>query len=349
MEALRYPDDFDGIIAGAPAVDLVTGLIAQALANHRRQAAHPLTPESVELLDANTRRACDMLDGVADGIVGDPRECTLARLELEKLECQVRAAPDCLTAGQIETARGVYTGVTNASGEVVVPGVYPGSELGGDFQLWVTGAPGFLPTSANELTTELLGHILHRDPSFSVDAFDPAGDLSPLSEAAAAVHLPEPDFSGFIDRGGKLIVYNGWNDHPCRAKALEEFYARAIELNGKDAVHQFMRVFMVPGMVHCAGGPGAWAADYVEALVDWVEGGVEPNRIVATHPGAFTFLEAQAAMAGASVNWSDAILEVGAKTGAKQFTRPLCPYPLAARYTGAGDPDDEASFECAAP
>ena len=346
MEALRYPDDFDGIIAGAPAVDLVTGLLVSSVENMRRQQENPLTPDSVAVLEANTRRACDMLDGLADGVIGDPRKCSLEILELEKLECRAGQTADCLSAGQINTARGIYSGVTDDSGEVVVPGVYPGAELGGDFQLWVTGPVDFLEGTANELTSEVVLAILHRQPGLTLETFNTVTGITDLAEAAAAVHLPPPDFRRFVDSGGKLIVYNGWHDMPCRARVLEEFYARAIQLNGADTVQQFMRVFMVPGMVHCFGGPGAWAADYTEAMVNWVENDVEPNRIIATYPGKYTFLEAQVAIGDGGHNWSEAIIEAGRKTGASQFTRPLCPYPQYARYNGSGDPDDAANFTC---
>ena len=347
MEALRFPDDFDGIIAGAPAVDLVTGLLALSVENARLQQRNPLTMEDVAVLDANTRRACDTLDGLADGLIADPRKCTLDLLELDRLECTAERTEECLTAGQIETARGIYTGLTDASGEVVVPGVYPGAELGGDFQLWVTGPVDFLDGTANELTTRVVAEILHRQPGFSPDAFDPVAGMADLAEAAAAVHLPPPDFGRFIARGGKLIVYNGWHDMPCRAGALENFYEETRRLNGPEAVDGFMRVFMVPGMVHCLGGPGAWAADYIQAIMDWVEDDVAPERIIARHPGEFTFMEGQVAIGGALVSWSEAILKAGAEAGANQFTRPLCPYPQYARYDGSGNPDDAASFTCA--
>ena len=346
MEALRFPEDFDGIIAGAPAVDLVTGLITLAIENARRQQRHPLTLEDVAVLDANTLRACDMLDGLADGLIGDPRKCTLDLLELDRLECGAGQAEGCLTAGQIETARGIYTGLTDESGEVVVPGVYPGAELGGDFQLWVTGPVDFLDTAANELTSRVAVEILHRQAGFSLDTFDTVAGMADLAEAAAAVHLPPPDFSRFMASGGKLIVYNGWHDMPCRAAALEDFYEEARRLNGPDAVDDFMRVYMVPGMVHCLGGPGAWAADYIGAITDWVEDDVAPGRIVARHPGSFTFMEGQVAVAGRIVSWSEAVLKAGAEAGANQFTRPLCPYPQHAKYNGSGDPDDAANFTC---
>ncbi len=346
MEALRYPDDFDGIIAGAPAVDLVTGLLASSIENARRQRANPLTLRDVELIEANTRRACDLLDGLADGLIGDPRKCSIDRLELDKLECGPGEVDECLTAGQIETVRGIYTGITNESGEVVVPGVYPGAELGGDFELWVTGPVLFLEGTANELTGDVAVNILHRQPGFDLDEFDTANDLDQLAEAAVAVHLPPPDFSRFIDSGGKLIIYNGWHDMPCRAKALENFYAETVHLNGPETVDGFMRVFMVPGMVHCFGGPGAWAADYLQAIVDWVEHDEVPDRIIAQHPGDYTFLDSQTAIGAAGGSWAEAILEAGAETGANQFTRPLCPYPQWAKYDGSGDPDDAVNFEC---
>ena len=348
MEALRFPDDFDGIIAGAPAVDLATGSTALAIENARRQRRNPLTLDAVAVLDANSRRACDLLDGLADGLIGDPRKCTLDLLELDRLECTAERTEGCLTAGQIETARGVYTGLTDESGEVVVPGVYPGAELGGDFQLWITGPVDFLDGTASELSSQVAAEILHRQPGFSLDAFDTVAGMADLAKAAAAVHLPPPDFSRFIARGGKLIVYNGWQDMPCRARALEDFYEEARRLNGPDEVDEFMRVFMVPGMVHCFGGPGAWAADYVQAIMDWVENDVAPDRIIARHPGNFTFMESLAVIGPALANWSEAILKAGAEAGAHQFTRPLCPYPQYARYDGAGDPDDAASFDCVA-
>ena len=346
MEALRFPDDFDGIIAGAPAVDLVTGLLALSIENARRQQRHPLTIESVAVLDANTRRACDLLDGLADGLIDDPRKCTVEVLELDKLECQAGQTEDCLTAGQIETARGIYTGLVNDAGEVVVPGVYPGAELGGDFQLWVTGPVDFIAGTANELTSEVAATILHRQPGFNLEEFDTVAGMADLAEAAAAVHLPAPDFGRFMESGGKLIIYNGWHDMPCRAAALEQFYEETRRLNGGDAVDEFMRVYMVPGMVHCLGGPGAWAADYIEAIMAWVEDDKAPDRIIAKHPGNFTFMEGQVAIGGALVSWSEAILKAGAAKGANQFTRPLCPYPQYARYDGVGDADDAASFSC---
>ncbi|MCY4014532.1 MAG: tannase/feruloyl esterase family alpha/beta hydrolase [Gammaproteobacteria bacterium] len=346
VEALRYPDDYDGIIAGAPAIEY-SQLLVWAYETSRHQRRGPLAAESVALLDANTRRACDLLDGVADGIVGDPRKCTVEMLELGALACQDGPAPDCLTAAQIETARYIYTGVTDDSGAVVVPGVYPGGELGGDFELWVTGPVPFLEGTASDITVDVIEAVMHREPDFDVASFDPVSDLPRLREVMYSVEVPTPDFSAFEESGGKLIIYNGWHDQPCRAKTLEGFLADAEELNGADALDEYLRTYMVPGMVHCAAGPGAWAADFIQPIVDWVENDVAPDRIIAEHPGDFTFMEAQTAITARVVNWSDAILEAGkAQQDAMRFTRPLCPYPQYAQYNGSGDTDDAENYAC---
>ena len=280
------------------------------------------------LLEANTIRACDLIDGVADGLIGDPRKCTVELLELDALACDGEPSPDCLTPGQIETARYLYTGITDDAGNVVVPGVYPGAELGGDFQFWVTGPAPFPDGTANELTVQVLAAVMHRQPDFSLDTFDVVKGIPGLKETMVSVDVPAPDFSAFQESGGKLIIYNGWHDHPCRAKVVENFLVDAEELNGAEAVDDTLRAFMVPGMVHCLGGPGAWAADYIQAIVDWVESDVAPDRIVAEHPGYFTFLDSQAAIGGRTVNWSEAILEAGeAMEDRKRFSRPLFPYP----------------------
>ncbi len=347
MEALRYPDDFDGIIAGDPAIDYGTGLLLFSLEGSRVQRENPLTADSVALLDANTKRACDMIDGVADGIIGDPRKCTLEKLNLGALACENGPAADCLTEGQIKTATFFYTGIKDETGNVIVPGNYPGSETGGDFELWVTGNPSFMPLSANDLTATVIESVMHRTPGFSLDKFDPVADYDALDQIMHAVDIPEPDFSAFHDSGGKLIIYNGWNDHPCRAKVLEEFHFEAEALTGKNKTDEMMRTFMVPGMVHCIGGPGAWAADYLSAIVDWVENDKAPDRIIAEHPGSMTFLETQIVLGGKALNWKEVLMDAhNANPDARHFSRPLCPYPQYAQYMGSGSTDDAANFAC---
>ena len=137
-----------------------------------------------------------------------------------------------------------------------------------------------------DLIPEMLGFLMRHDPDFDIDEFDPVGDYHRLTDPFTPLDLRTADLSEFRDRGGKLLIYQGWNDFPLRpqrAIAYLESVERA--MGGADAVAGFFRMFMVPGMVHCAGGPGAWEADYVDPLVKWTEQGEAPGRIVAEHPG----------------------------------------------------------------
>ena len=175
-------------------------------------------------------------------------------------------------------------------------------------------------------------------------------DRQELAELAVAVDPPAGDFSRFRNSGGKLIIYQGWSDYPVRADRLLRYLDEGGDLmGGPKKTADFHRLYMVPGMLHCTGGPGAWAADYVQPIVDWVENGKAPNELVATQPGITNWFEASGAVgaSGGSVNWYHKVMQAGAaKAGAKQFTRPLCPYPEFAQYNGTGNPDDAASFSC---
>ena len=348
VEALRYPEDYDGIIAGAPALAWGEEMLPWGLASARRQAEHPLTLESLELLDAASAQACDLLDGVEDGVIGDPRQCTVERLSLERLLCEPGQSSACLTAGQIETARFVYTGIVDESGRVLSPGVYPGAEAAGDWRFWVTGEPSVLPQPANELMGSIIADMLHDKPGFELDQFDVVKDRQELARAAIAADVPPPDFSGFRARGGKLVIYNGWQDMPCRAAAMTDYWAEAERMaGGAEALAEFARLYMVPGMLHCVGGPGAWAVDYVQAIVDWVEAGEAPGTLVGEHPGIVDWFEAMAAATSATVDWNSAVRKAGAAKGAaKGISRPICRYPQYAKYRGSGNTDSAESFVC---
>ena len=351
---LRFPEDYDGAIAGAPATDQMRELLPWSVATARLQRANPLTPESLALLDANSRNRCDLLDGLEDGVIGLPEACTTDMLRLEDLRCEEGRTAGCLTAGQFETARAIYDGISDGisdgSGRTVSPGVVPGGEGDGDWMLWVTGNPGFMGASASEASTPIVEHLLHRDPGFRLDEFDVVEDRQALAAAGVAVDLPPGDFSSFESHGGKLIVYQGWSDFPLRPQLLLDYLDAAEDLTGgPETMAGFHRLYMVPGMLHCTGGPGAWAADYVRPIVDWVEEDRAPGEIVAAQPGITNWFEASAAGAG-SADWYDAVMRAGAEKaeqeGARRFTRPLCPYPQYATYDGSGDPNDAASFAC---
>ena len=350
VEALRYPEDFDGVIAGAPASGWGREIVPWGVAAHRKQRANPLDEASLALLDANSKQACDALDGLADGIVGNPTQCTLDVLNLEGLECTGGETSGCLTAGQIDTARFLYTGVVDDEGRVLSPGVLPGAEAAGEWQIWVTGNPAFLALPGHEGMGGIVRDLFHRKPGFDLERFDPVTDRVELAEASVSVELPEPDFGAFRAGGGKLLIYQGWQDVPCRALELLNYVSRAEALSGgREGMAEFSRIYMVPGMLHCVAGPGAWAADYVQPMVDWVEQGRPPERLVAHQPGIVDWLDAFGAVASGQVDWYPRAMQAGAgKADARRFSRPLCPFPERARYTGSGDPDDAASFTCVA-
>ena len=355
MEALRFPDDYDGVIAGAPALGWINSIVPWGIAVSRLQQKHPLTPESLTLLAANSRQKCDRLDGLEDGLISSPQACTLEVLALGDLACADATAQGCLTTGQIETARFIYTGMTDDAGRVVYNGIYPGDEDQGDWMMWVTGVPGQAssapgsPLTAYEAMGTMLRDLSHDDPTFDLQAFHPIEDQAALARVAAPIELPAPDFTRFRKLGGKLIIYHGWQDVPLRSRDTIDFLHRAVDLSGgRKAMDAFSRIYMVPNMLHCAGGTGGWAADYIGPMVDWVERGRAPEGLVGTNPGITNWFEALAAMQGAeSADWYGSVMRAGAaKDPATWSTRLLCPYPQVARYEGSGDIDDAESYQC---
>ena len=329
LEALRFPDDYDGIIAGAPAFRFQE-FVPWMVAMERAQRANPLTTESLRLLDDASRDACDMLDGVEDGVIDDPRKCTPDVFDVSKLECAAGQNTGCLTAGQVETARTVYADMVDAEGKVLSPGVPPGAEAAGDWAFWML--PNDAIPGADSVVGgvgEMLTLLMRHDPAFDLAAFDPTADRDSIADATTPLDVGSADLHDFRERGGKLLMYQGWNDYPLRPQRAIAFLEEA---GGAERNADFFRLFMVPGMVHCAGGPGPWEADYVDPIVAWREDGIAPDSILGTQPGPV-------AMAHLAPD------EEQAQT--RRFTRPLCPYPQVAKYQGTGDVDEAANFECA--
>ena len=335
LEAARFPEDYDGIIAGAPAF-WFQEFIPWMVAVGRKQAANPLDRAALQVLDDASRNACDAMDGLDDGVINDPRTCSV---DVDALVCEEGQSDGCLTPGQADTARFIYADVNDAEGNLLYPGVPPGAEAAGDWGGWILPnevlAGGDGATIVGDLIPEMLTFLMRHDPTFDLEAFDPVADHDRLTDPMTPLDLRTSDLSEFRDRGGKLLIYQGWNDFPLRPqRAIAYLESVEAAMGGAEATADFFRMFMAPGMVHCAGGPGAWQADYTDPIVKWREEGVAPERIVATHPGsmALDHLDAQA------------------QTGQdRSFTRPLCAYPELAQYDGEGDPDDEASFGCAEP
>jgi feruloyl esterase len=333
MEAQRYPDDYDGIVAGAPAnywIGLMTGELWAGLAT-TRTPGQDLPREKLPLLGAAVLEACDAVDGLEDGLIDDPRACDF---DPGMLQCDGADGAGCLTAGQVAAARAIYAGpVRPSTGEQLFPGYPPGSEWfeapdgrGGWGRYW-SGI-----TRPGGSTADFMRYSVFEDPDRDLAQFDFDDDwvlanTRPLGAGAddtlgSALNAVDPDLSAFKARGGKLISYHGWADALITGYYAVEYYESVMaEQGGLDATTDFYRLFMAPGVAHCRGGPGPDRFDAVTALERWVEDGVAPDRMVASK----------------------------LVDGEVTRTRPLCPYPQVARYSGSGSIDDAESFACVAP
>ena len=323
-EIQRYPQDFDGVVAGAPGnnrVRLNAGFLWQFLANRRRgDTDATIIPSSkLPMITKAIVAACDANDGVTDSVVDDPRSC---RFDPASLQCKAGDEPGCLTSEQVGALNKMYAGAKNPrTGEQIYPGWPKSSEA-------LTVSANGLPQSgwqqywgSSEPTrVNFWRHWVFANPSWDLWSFDFDRHLAEADEKVGRlVDQVNPDLSAFKARGGKAIVYQGWQDPVVNAIDTIAYYERVRERQGsQQEIDRFFRLFMVPGMGHCSGGPGATAFDALAALDAWVEKGVAPDRIMASR----------------------------VVDGAVVRTRPLCPYPQKAVYTGSGSSDDAANFVC---
>lgn len=335
MEAQRYPDDYDGILAGAPA-NYWTRLVTMAAANTQmltENAASYIPAAKIPAIAAAVDAACDEKDGVKDGILNDPREC---KFDPATIECKAGEESDkCLTAGQADSLKKIYAGLKDSRGNVLFPGYLPGAEGGpGGWGLWITGrTPG---TSLMAFFGKgYFADFVYEKPEWDFKSFSVDAGLKAAEEkTAGALNATNADLKKFKARGGKLILYHGWNDPAIPAVNTVNYYDSVVAKVGRKDTDSFVRLYMVPGMQHCAGGPGATSFGAVgflnysdpthsayAALEQWVEKGVAPGTIIASK------YEEQNRQHAA-------------------MTRPLCVYPLAAKYKGSGDTNDAANFEC---
>jgi feruloyl esterase len=313
MEAQRFPDDYDGIIAGAPGLDWI-GRAAQAVrivkALENNEPARLAEPQA-QLLHRAVVQACDALDGVKDGLVADPAHCVFDPIVLQ---CKSGAAADaagCLTPAQVETARLIYSSAINPKTKREIAGLARGSELGWTQMGWTA--------SARATGLDQFRMIVFNDPGWTAQKFN-AADIARADDVdAGTINAFDPNLKPFIDRGGKLIQYHGWSDPQISPYNSTQYYTRVADaLGGAAAIQPSYRLFMAPGMGHCGGGEGPNAFDAVGALEQWVEHGHAPDRILARH----------------------------ATSGRIDRERPLCPYPQMAIYKGTGSIEEAASFEC---
>ena len=335
MEAQRFPADYDGILSGAPA-NFWTHLLTKALAD-----AQATTLDSASYIPANklpalaraVNTACDAQDGVADGVLNDPRQC---KFDPASLLCKAGDSTECLTAPQITALKKLYEGPRDTSGKLIFPGYVPGAEEGpAGWETWITGlAPEKSLLFA--FSTGYFSNMVYSRVDWSYRGTTVEQGLEAADRnTAKSLNATDPDLATFQARGGKLILYHGWNDPAISALNTINYYESVISKMGRSETNAFTRLYMVPGMQHCGDGPGANSFGQVGvgakdpqhnmelALEQWVEGGIAPSSVVATKY--------------VDDNPDNAV----------KFTRPLCPYPQAAKYTGTGDPNDAANFVCA--
>jgi feruloyl esterase len=315
MEASRYPADYDGIIAGAPVNYRTHQLIAElwiARAVHRTEASY-IPPEKYPAIHRAAVDACDADDGLKDGLIDDPRAC---RFDPKTIECKAGDQPSCLTAPQVEAARQIYT---PAAGPTTKKEIFPPLMRGGELVWGSLAAPQPIAEAA-----EFFQYVVFDDPSWDYKAlsFDTAADVADKA-AGSVLNMTDPNLKPFFDRGGKLLMYHGWNDQFVSPVNSVNYYTSVLDASPtKGHAADSIRLFMAPGMNHCRGGEGPNTFDAVGALERWVEKGQAPGRLDASHASS---------------------------DGAIDRTRPLCAYPHVARYKGAGSIDDAASFACRMP
>jgi feruloyl esterase len=308
MAAQRYPEDFDGIVAGAAAYNPShihgTQVWTGAISNRSDEAR--LTAEDFSLLNDASLAACDTLDGVADGVIENPLQCDF---DPGVLACGAGDSGACLNPAQVETARLIYTGPTASDGSPIYAGLTRGSEAGWN----VLSAAE--PLSIARETYELLVH----EPGWDWRGFDAESEIALAVERIdPLLGATDPDLADFIDNGGKLILYHGWSDSGIPPGGTIRYLESVRDTLGAGVTDDSVRLFMVPGMGHCAGGTGTDRFDMIAALDDWFESGNAPDRV-------------------------DAARVVNGET---VRTRPLCAYPSAASYDGDGSTDEAANFSC---
>ncbi len=315
METQRYPEDFDGLVAGAPAYDW-TGFrggqirTLQTMLPDEETKGPVLTRANLELLGTTIIAACDARDGVADGILTDPRDCPFEPDDLPKCEGNARA--DCVTRKQLAAIKAIYDAPMIDGRRIFAGFPYGGEHHPRGWEAWMVGlSPSFA------FAIDFYQNFVFSDPHWDYTQYDFANWRQDVAKVSAMLDATSTDLSEFKKRDGRIIFWTGWSDHLITAFGTVDYYEKLTAAD-PDA-DEYSRLYMLPGMFHCAGGPAPDRTDWLEAIRAWVEDGKAPERLVS--------------------------LQLD-ESGRVSRTRPICPYPQVASYRGEGDPDDEASFAC---
>jgi len=345
MEAQRYPEDFDGIVAMSPAYNWTHELgarwvrIAQRMYPDPAQIREPVIGSvALKLIGDAIMNKCDALDGLKDGILNDPRQCDF---DVSSLACGKTASDKCLSPKQVEVAQAIY-GDFEIDGKVI-HGTPFGAELPGmplGWEVWYTGGyePGgdldyhegadsgefrapAVPNGTWAFSTGIFRYFLYNDPDWSYVGYDFSDFAQKAARIAPTLNADNPDLSAFRARGGKLIIDNGWMDGSMSALGTIEYYERVLDHD--PTAREDVRLFLRPGVTHCMSGPGPDGTNYLVAIDEWVESGKAPELLPALYRDPR-----------------------GQSTGGERI---LCAYPKVAKYNGNGDAQDASSFSCVAP
>lgn len=310
-EAQMFPDDYDGIIAGAPANRTAISLwIAFAVLKNKESY---IPPAKYPMIHEAVLAACDAKDGLKDGLITDPTECNF---DPKVLLCKNDDGPSCLTALQVEAAKKIYSpGKNPRTGQELFPSLVPGSELG-----WGVQALGPEPS---QNIYDQYRYVVYKEPNWDWRTFDFDKGIAKGEEPDNIVmNATDPNLKAFFAHDGKLLMYHGWSDPNVSPLNTIKYYKSVADtMGGVSKVWNNMRLFMEPGMGHCGGGEGPNVFDKISVLEQWVEQKKVPESIVASHSTA----------------------------GTVDRTRPLCTYPKVAKYKGSGSIDDAANFACVLP
>jgi len=323
IEAQRWPEDFDGIIARAPAYNFVELFLT--FNRHAQQLSQPgaaLPKSKLEILGRAVLEACDAKDGLTDGIISNPAAC---QFDPTVLQCPGAEGDNCLTAPQVESVKTIYSPYL-INGERLNEGWPPGGEADPDaWSLWTTGNGNTAFAGGTLFAQDLIRYFITQDPAYDALSFQATDWLSRIDEVSTRVSALDADLSRFRARGGKLILWHGGTDAAISQKGTEAYYEKVRQTaGGQEAADTFVEYFPAPGVNHCAGGAGPDNVDLIPALEAWVEGGPPPSQ-------------------------AGLVIRKLTSTGASTLARPLCKYPRYPKHNGAGDAALAESFTCVEP
>jgi feruloyl esterase len=338
MEAQRYPEDFDGIVAGSPAYNW-TGVAAAATQINAAMYPDPsdlqaavVGPAEQRLIESSYLEMCDAMDGIADGILNDPREC---EFDVATLLCEGEKDDSCLSVEQLAAVKVVYDGPKDSQGRSLYYGFpFGGEALESGWSRWLTGGLKYddqagvdmgpfespvTPSAFYSFGNDIMRYFIYNDPEWSYVGYNYDKLAKDGARAAETLNATDPDLSAFRERGGKMLIYNGWSDNAQTSLAFADYYEQVLAHD--ETAADDVRLFLMPGVEHCFGGPGPSWVNFLDEIDSWVESGDAPDQVIA--------------------HWLDENMQ---PTG----SRPVCAYPAVAKYDGNGDSRDASSFNCGA-